>query len=340
MKFSMITYPLLLLMEVLVFMNFITYHEKCIGDFDQRQCDLIVNYACDAAVQMAIDYSSSIYTDYDDWGKVTIDPEVALNGYLACAVRGMGWSDSKKNREMFLADCLPFFCVASYDGYYMLERTAVNHEQEIVHNDAVVGTTDNELFELVWTPKIPYIYRKNNSDAYYNLNLNFDTVTKFDGNTVVKRYAGPDIPKAYEQRQSISSTISDACQSAYEKAIADTIYGEDLYSFYIPADSSIHSVGDVNAIESTSIYTVLMNRYNYANTGTLAYGVGGSAIQTASYVIGYEVGGNKYYTYATNREELEQIYNTNGTFSGIIKVFPSSQAAAKAGHYYDLRFSD
>ena len=340
MKFSAIAYPLILLMEILVFMNFIEYHNKCMGDFDQRQCDIIVNYACDAAIQMSVDYSSSIYTDYDDWGNISIDPEVAFNGYLACAVRGMGWADTQENRDRFMTDCLPFFCVAAYDGYYMLERTEVIYPQEIVKADGTTEEIDNKVYELIWTPKIPYAYEGNNGNSYFGLNLNFDSVTKFDGNTVVKRYNGPDSPTPYEQKQTVTAMISDACQNAYEKAIADSIYGEDIYRFYIPADSSVNNVGDVNTIDGPSVYTVLMNTYYYADTGTMAYGVGGSKIQTAAYCLAYEVGGNKFYTYATNKQKLENIYNSNGTFSGVLKVFPSARAAAKAGYYYDMRFID
>ena len=111
MKFSVLALPFVVLMDIVVFVSFIMWQHESVYEFEQRQLDLQVNYAIDAATQEMLENSSHLSTDYADWGSMVVEPEVALDTYLAVLVRNFGWGDTAKTREELLDTSIPFFTI-------------------------------------------------------------------------------------------------------------------------------------------------------------------------------------------------------------------------------------
>ena len=67
MKWQSLAFPLVLLMDIIIVLNFIQWQRDSVYDIQQRQLDLQVNYATDAAAQDLLGLGVHIDTDYADW---------------------------------------------------------------------------------------------------------------------------------------------------------------------------------------------------------------------------------------------------------------------------------
>lgn len=323
MRYMAIAFPLAILMDCIIFINFISWQQESLYEFEQRQMDLQVNYAVDAAVQEMLANGTHLGTDYADWGTMTIEPELALDVYMAVLIRNLGWADSEKNRQDLIETSMPFFCVAAYDGYYMYMRQ---------HEEISAGGTTNSAYEMRWTPKIPYsdLQKSGSSYIYYFYNLGESTYGTYSENgnrikydNVLSSTASGPGSLGYS-RQVVNDTLTRACNSALYCGLEGDV-NEELY---IP--SSFSEWSNSNPVMTPSVLTYMSRSDQHTRFDTVTFGVGGAKIDDAQFCICYEYRGNKCYTWADRRDEVI------ARGSSILQVTTSPEEAARAGYYFDI----
>lgn len=340
MRWMALSFPLVLLMDVIIFVNFTVWQRDAYYDIRQRQLDLQVNYAIDGATQDLLNRGTHINTDYTDWGNMQIEPELALNTYEAMLIRNFGWSDTEENRKYMEDYAIPFLVVADYDGYYVYYKQ--KNVTQLTRKDG--STIDNVTYDLIWTPKLPYSEHELRYDAagreydyniFYNLGSTYyGTITKTpDSNTVQIKLDNilNDSMKA-RKKQTVADTITDACNSA----LYNGLYGNLQNKLYIPNEFTQWS--DNNPIESVSVLTYALDPVLVAtenNLSVASFSVSGAKIAEPTYYILYTHNGVNLYTEQENRESVEQSFN-NG--EKIIAIITSQIEAAQRGYYYDTRF--
>ena len=323
MKWLSLAFPLVLLMDAIIAINFIFWNEKAIYEYEQRQLDIQVNYAVDAAAQEMLYNTARLYTDYADWGKFNIDPEVAWYTYKEALIRNFNWSRSQENFDNMVADNIPFFVVICYDGYYAKLKVPVQTSA-----DGSSGTTKVTSYELRWTPKLPFT-RVASDGSIRMYNLGEKQYTSFNQSTSLKVDNTMTPDELYYKQVTVSNTITELLN----KALFMGTEGNTEVGMYIPP--SYTEFVKTNAIETPTVLTYLDYQYGKSSQGYSIFAIGGSKIDEADFVICYEYNGKKLYTYARYRDDVEAKY---GTFMTLIDVKTSAFLAAEDGYYYDLNF--
>lgn len=329
MKFSALALPFVVLMDIVVFVSFIMWQHESVYEFEQRQLDLQVNYAIDAATQEMLENSSHLSTDYADWGSMVVEPEVALDTYLAVLVRNFGWGDTVKTREELLDTSIPFFTVATYDGYYIYCKQK--------DTETIDGVTQ-DVYTQKWTPKIPYseVVKNGSNWIYYMYNLGDDTYGTYNG-TVLKLDnkigTGQNAGSYNRSRVVIAEALTDACTTAMYSALE----GKTTVEWIIPASYSEWS--NSRSIERPSVLTYISRYDKSVMYDTVTFGIGGAKVDDANFCILYkDAAGNKLYTYAENRALVENAPTANPAGKGykILSIVPTPQDAANKGYYFDM----
>lgn len=326
MKWMSLAFPFIIIMDIIVYVNFFTWHQQSIYEFEQRQLDLQVNYAVDAAAQEMLKRGTHIETDYIDWGSMDIEPEIALDVYEATLLRNFGWADSKDNRVALEASSIPFFLVATYDGYYVygVQKDYV-YTQDTDGNLVIQNTT----YPKVWTPKLPY--SETVGSTFYMYNLGEYNYATFSYDSMVVKYDNPYRASGNEGTKAraktvISECITDACNAALFAGLEGKVNEE----WYIPDSFSTWSKS--NPIESPTVLTYICREDLSTVYDVVTFGIGGSKIDESVYCICYtKLNGDKCYTYADNRDDLDSSISVEN-------VVNSPEDAAKLGYYYDVDF--
>lgn len=328
MRYMAIAFPLAILIDCIAFVNFYAWQQQAVYEFDQRQMDLAVNYSADAATQEMLANGTHLGTDYATWGEMTVEPELALDIYLAVLIRNLGWADSEQNRRDLIESSMPFFCVAAYDGYYMYSK---QHEvQTLTLADGQV--VENTVYEMRWTPKLPYsetlvdgsgymYYFYNLGESQYGTYSESLNRVKYD-NVLSHTSEGP----GSRSRAStvVNGTLTKACNSALFTGLEGNVDSE----IYIP--SSFSEWSNSNPVKSPTVLVYMSRPDNRTAYDVVTFGLGGAKIDDAQFCICYEYKGQKLYTWADKRDEVE----SRG--SSIIRVTTSPEEAACAGYYFDI----
>lgn len=325
MRYMALGFPLAILIDCIVFVNFFAWQQQALYEFDQRQMDLAVNYAADAATQEMLANGTHLGTDYANWGEMVVEPELALDVYLAVLIRNLGWADSEENRQALIESSMPFFCVAAYDGYYMYSM-----QHEVLNT----GLVDNDVYEMRWTPKLPYsesIKTGSGSYNYYLYNLGDSVYGMFseDRPNVIKMdytlsmtSEGPgSVSRAHTV---VNTTLTNACNSALFTGLEGDVDAE----IYIP--SSFSEWSNSNPVQSPTVLVYMTRPDNRTAYDVVTFGLGGSKIDDAQFCICYRYNGQKLYTWADKREEVL------ARGSSIEKVTTSPEEAARSGYYFDI----
>lgn len=328
MKWMLLASPLTLLIDCIVFVNFFMWQQQSVYEFNQRQLDLQVNYSIDAAAQEMLSDGTHIDTDYIDWGQMTIEPEVALNAYEAVLLRNLGWSDYKENREDLIESSIPFFIVATYDGYYCYGR----QRDDIV---TTVGSSNihNTVYDFRWTPKIPYSRVDEDSNRgyiYYLSDKYYGSCDLTNPIATLQEELPLNDGTGFSSRQVARATIADTLTAACNSALFIGTEGNTDYLYYIPAYFSEWS--NNNPVETPSILTYVSRVDQYTQYDTVTFGIGGAKIDDAEFCICYTVNGSKRYAWADDRESVEGFY---GSGYKLERVVVSREAAASEGYYFD-----
>ena len=304
---------------------------EVIYEFEQRQQDIQVNYAVDAATQLMLSNTNDIYLDYQDLDNIYVDPAVALETYKGIMVRYYGWSDEELTRNYFEDQYMPFFIVAAYDGFYVYGATQKIEETELHNGD----TIENRVYPKTWSPKIPYaeadwdatdpiIYLYTLGDDKYSAYY-YETGNVLDN--VPYAESGSGFGTRANRSRVVATLLTEACNKALlagKAKIGDT-------QIIIPNSFSEWSKN--RPVEYPTVLTYL--DANSASVGVydaVTFAIGGSQIDIANYYICYTDGTTKKYTYATNRELIE----ARGI--EIEKVFMSPYDCANDGYYFDLKY--
>ena len=340
--------------------NFVAYHEETVYEFDQRQSDIVINYAVEAATQEMLSNTGDILLDYINWESIQLDPTAGYNAYLAIVLRSQKWADNELNRNDFEAAHIPFFMVVGYDGYYMYSKQKSEYSYSI--GKGTPGTPEYKKdyeyihsgYDMVWTPKIPFSTMNKNlygeevasssslfkafylgDDYYLEVKPNGDDGMNVEADykaNIYNKLAGKN-QGAYELIVSNKKLlISDILTKAVNEALFAGTLGETDYQFYIPPN--YEEWYDTNSVEEPTIITYLANS-NPHNYSTYSFAVGGAKITEADYVLCYEYNGNKYYTYIENRKDVESLPQIN---KNKLRILQSAREAALEGYTFDMRF--
>ena len=326
MRYSFLVFPLVILMDCVIFLNFLHWHEESVFEYEQRQLDLQVNYAVDAATQEMLINTPNLDTDYIDWGYVQVDPKAGYNAYIAMVLRSRGWADTKTNREMLEADDIPFFLVAAYDGYYLYYKQPVNKEY-----NHTTGVTKYTSYEMVWTPKIPYVENNGKRDAKISMyNMGNDNYSSY--NTSLN-YLDNNVKHTTNTIKDKNIVISEALTDACNTGLFNGLQGRTDMQFYLP--DSYYEWTETNVVDKPTILTYLTRDGGIPKYENYSFGVGGSKIDEAEFVLCYQCNSKKYYTDVDNRALVE---SKVGVQVNTFRVMTSAKAACLEGYYYDMEF--
>lgn len=338
MRWQTLATPLTILICVFAFMNFFSWHQQSVYEFEQRQLDLQVNYSVDAATQEMLSEGTHIGTDYIDWGSMTVEPSVALSTYQAVLLRNLGWGDSDQNRIDLMEEYSPFFIVAAYDGYYVYGR-----QHDIYTETLMDGTKiDNDYYGFHWSPKLPYSFTDGNDVyLYYLSDKEYCKFTMSSVNGTIDSYR----PHSYLTKTGNGPTSISHAKAIIAKTLTDATNaallvgteGRTDKQFYIPASMSDWT--QANPITTPSVLTYVSNPNAINKYSVTTFGIGGAKIDDAQFIICYKVNGNMLYSWADDRELVEQFYADKGMTISIDMIVSTRERASENGYYYDVTFN-
>lgn len=307
---SLIYGGLLILQIISMNMLFSDYARDYNHRFEEDRLQIAVNYAVDAATKEMQDDSANLAQDYETMAKLNVDPIVAYDTFTTIIAKNYNVPVNSTSQQEIMLDYCPVFMVASYDGYYLMDKVKIN--------DAGV---DN----MVFGPKMPYTQKYTETDgtsSIYSYNLGLTSAIKIDSGGGVYKTENPPLTRN-QQSSLINSTISDVINDNLVVLANKDPRGE----VYIP--SNMTTVNSTNPIQHTTVFAYIDN-FNLSGYGMdlQSFGIGGAEIRQKKVVVGFtiEVDGKlqKYYAYS------DKVPN------GVNKVetFDSQEDAAKEGYYF------
>ncbi len=280
-----------------------------------------VDYATDAAAAELLE-QAHIGTDYQDWGRINTDPEVALRTFESIMLIDYNFPLTQKSYDMISNTYMPMFCVAAYDGYYVFEAT----------RDTTYG------WRLQGTHKIPYGTEFGGN--YYALNLGLDNCRRLvGGNFELKNMEECGISKEramFEINSTVSDDLTYRVQEYEQKKTLDNNQTAPEYKdVYLPV--GLTTMTQINAIEGPTVISMI-DQWDINTTHPIsAFSIGGAKLEPARMVAGYQRGGIKYYAYS---DLLPEFSEGSPYELDIIKLFTSVDEAAKEGYHYDPKYMD
>ena len=287
--------------------TFFLANSRAVRDWNESfRLDLAVNYACDAAMQEVVATTEDLGADYAAWGRVKVQPQTALDEFCTVLLKNYGMSCSEQNMDMIRVENLPVFAVCTYDGVYVAKLETINES----------GARD-----LIFSPKIPYVYKDTVNDKTYCLNLKGENANCFDRpNYKIRRVDVPSDLSLEKQSAIVNDTISTEFMNALWEGRGHT----STHDFYLP--SGLMKVNPANSIASTTIMAYVDNFSFITGAEIRAFGVGGTSISTNDFVCCYYVNGSPVYTYS------ERVPPS----AVVVKTYESAVLAAEEGWYFDL----
>lgn len=320
-NFKMLFYPFALFMWLGTILTFTRYSQDLSKALQERELEIISNYAVDAAVDEMVDLSKSLDMDYYKNGYAKVDPEVALNMFVTMFLKGYNMSPSEENITMVRSKYIPMFCVAAYDGYYIAT------EQHVFEPDpSSPESVGLDSYDLRFTPKIPYIYKYGSST--YALNLKGNKCYKVvDSSMSLRRNADNPFPNAEGNLKVINTLVSDHMM----KTVYDVMEGDVRGSVLIP--SVMGDVYSTHPIKDITVFAYVANvPLGWGGESVDTFGIGGAQVKKTDFVTVYTRGGKKYYQYLHNL--VKHGFDRND--SRFIDYYETPEEAAEAGYYYDF----
>ena len=281
--------------------------------FEEYTLAYAVDYATDAAAQELLE-TADIGVDYQDWGRINIDPNTALTTFKTMMLMSYDYPLTDKAFTMIEMGYMPVFCVASYDGYYMYT----------VEKDEESG------YHLQGSNKIPYGYQ--DGDTYYALNLGMDNCRKLSGGKLtINKLAEEGISSADVLFQ-VNSQVSDDLAYAYQEYQENVSPSGHLSTIYIP--QGLTTMTSVNAIDGPTVISIIDDWDINTTHKVDAFSIGGAKLEPQRMVAGYidKTTGQKLYAYA---DLLPKWSGDDDYELDITKLFTDVVSAAQDGYYYD-----
>ena len=295
---------------ILMITNYVRTEQE---NFDEYVLSFQVDYATDAAVGELVE-GAHLGLDYQDWGRVRVDPETALRVFETVMLMNDDQPLTDRAFTRFASDFMPLFAVCAYDGYYVYEQYPDN----------------DGGYVLKPTPKLPYSYTV--GDTYYALNLGLTNSRRLvDGKLKLVQNAEegitPDMARYY-----INSWVSDDLMVRYQEYQRNNQASHVGHGaiFYLP--QAMTTFTQVNAIEGPTVIALIDNWQGSTVKELSSFSVGGARIEPTRQVACYYVMENgktvKYYAYADLLPE--------GV--AIVDLVPGPKQAAEKGFYYDFNY--
>lgn len=326
MKYSAIALPVVFLMDILVIIFFNNYRQEKLFSQQQYQQDIIINYAVDAALCLAMTEATDSATDYRAIYHVDINPELALQAYTECMVKSLGWGYTEENIEYLIDQCTPYFLVVEPDGYYMYRQVKSDVITTLYNGRQI----HNEVLCNEWTPKLPFVHEpisgeSPDPDYIYIYSLEGDFYTRFNKSTkAFEKYVdlidgsgpGSKNDKYVTIRNTLSANINQAITAKYNDSL------KKYYNVLVSSNDGLQS------ISRPGIFSMYVNPDVLGKEPVIV--VGGTQVEIYAGYIAYTVNGNKYYTYTRNRAAVE----AKGYV--IDKIFTNAVDAVLNGYYPDV----
>lgn len=270
-----------------------------------------VNYAVDSAVDEMLD-TGDLGMDYANWGKFKLDPDIAVEAFVNNFCLNYNLPLTRENKELVRNQYIKVFTVCTFDGYYMYESRPINDQE----------------WELISTPKLPYSMKK--GDSYYALNLGLDSYWKFQNGSLskVKSELGKN-----EQLSEINKRVSDDLMERVDKYYSNGFEN----TVYIPYNMT--TIKPTNAITKPTVLALIDDVDIISSKNTQVFGIGGANVKNTRQVAAYIRNGEKYYCYADLLpEDKFTATNPDGTKTFIQEMFSSPNEAAEAGYHHDTLY--
>ena len=323
-RFSVIVYPIAVMMWILTLCMFINYMQDMRVETEAHYLSIAVNNSVDAAVGELLENSFNLDTDYTDILYAEVNPELALDEFCRMMCENLGYVASDENKLMVRNQYLDGFMVIGYDGYYEANPVKVTE---------AVNAYNGPGYDWEFKPKQPFTVVSGSNT--YALNLGLEKARTFTGNEIV------DVPLS-----SISNVISSynsVTNTNNAKAIINSIVSDAftksvflntstlLKVYNIP--SGISRLANTNPIEGITVLAQVSGVRISTNKENQAFSVGGSKLTTANFVAAYTRSGIKYYVEVS---KLTSAAKHAYPIDGSVKVYLTAQEAAKAGYSYDI----
>lgn len=337
MKFSLIAAPLIVFIEVIVWVNFFNYGQAQARELDQQIMDIQVNYCIEAATAQMLEETSDLELNYQDMSSFNVNPQVAYDYYVMLLTRNLGYTDSYANRQTVISNNIPFFAVCEGNGMYIWYKTPVSV------GDAVTGEEASTGFEMVCSPKLPYTYIVDDDTAYY-YNLALETYTEYTLDTAQTAVNGNSTTTF--KLHNISPDDKDMAKFRLSYAITDRLtqalwIGTSGRSDVVVNLQNVVSDYVTNELKGITCISVLVDNADNSKAEKFTFGVGGAVVTSTKNFIVYYLNGDDttlYYLPAVVFRDYQQRgdYRLNGAVE--YKVCKDAVEAAKYGAYLDTRF--
>lgn len=330
MKWSALAVPVIFLIYILVIINYNNFRIEEFDAIKQREYDINVNYAVDAAIEEAMRQAMDSGIDYMNIYSITLEPSFAVDVYCECMLRALGWSVTDENKAILLDNYTPYFLVVENNGYYIMSRTKYLTSMTLSTGSVI---DDILSYPLMWGPKKPFCeLEETGGKRYLHIyTLQDDVYTRYDVDTHTYEDEFPYTDTGVNKYGTLgrrNTVIANTLNADVNQAILaySAQNGVTLdCTFSLPTTDTDY----VKAVTRPSIYTMFVDTRTL--TGEPIVAVGGARVEVSPGIIAYERGGRKLYTYARHREDVEKTCT-------ILDIFSDMVSAAKAGYYPDTLY--
>ena len=267
-------------------------------DLEQLKLHNAIDRCTDAATNELLT-AADLNMDYSDTGRLSVDPAEAVRTFVDVFLINYDLPLGDDNREMVRTQYIPILTVATYDGYYIFEPRK---------------KTSDGSYDLVSTPKLPYIYK--DAASTYALNFSLDKCLKLSDGKLTK----VQMPISDENALNIINTrigedMMYRIDASYEGGFTRTMY----------FPTQLTKVSVENPIKGPTVIAFIDNLDINTSKRLSAFSVGGTEISAPQFLTGYSRGGALYYCWS---ELFPSAYTPLDTFT-------TMEDAAKAGYHYD-----
>lgn len=286
-------------------------------------------YACECAFYYASGASDNNVLYISPADRI-MTPQKVLNNFddIMALCYGMSIGDHSR---IIIEDSIGTACLVSGDGFYVTD----------------LAETDENEYNLVWSPKIPYTADANEidndptNDNVISGTTYGVTLTSEDWRRVHVTGSGPTAAYTYEHKEAYNLDLTGTMNREVANRIVATkltnaiaysvdrnsrIRNSSDYSIFIPTSKT---QGGINSMKNPTLLVVLKNA-EYAKWDGIGATLAGFQIVTGTKAISYMKNGRKMYSY-----EGQGAMDDGFT---VIKIYDTAEQAAEAGCYPDTDY--
>ncbi len=306
--------------------GFYIYELNAENELEQLLLSYVIDFSADGAMSESLDMQQDIGPDYSDNNKIYLDPKQILDSFIDMFCINYDLGRSIETKKYVTQNFIPAVCVADYDGYYIARLQPVKSDI-----DTLYPSTDklkNSSWDLIFGPKMPYIYKykENGISKCCALNMGMNYI-----------YTSKGVKKDDISTTGLKSKQAGMIEinKILIKELADTINFSNKtgkYTFSLPLQLSSYS--GINPIMGPSLIIMAQNVDLRTSKPISGFSISGTRMERARFVVGYIRNGIKYYCYADCAPDSSKI-DGDGQYTDL---FSSISDAAQAGYNCDLKY--